>query len=277
MFGVFHTRRDGTFVDQTSEQSHGQMTEMLSQHLECTKSSTARNEVFTKEEQALLIRLYASINSFITHSLEEDDEPKRRGSVPGHIILNCRREECHIRLWNDYFSKNPTFGESLFHRRFQICQSLFLRIVDAIKDHDNYFMQKKYGIDRIGLSTLQKVTTVFRILAYGASADSTDEYVRIGASTTILCMKKFCRAIVEVFGDEYLRTPNANDIARLLKKCEERGFSEMLESLDLMHWAWKNYPMAWAGQYSGHYGSPTIIFEAVYFDLPDSNNDINVL
>ncbi|KAF8389085.1 hypothetical protein HHK36_025770 [Tetracentron sinense] len=66
-------------------------------------------------------------------------------------------------------------------------RSLFLRIVNAVKDHDNYFMQKKDGLGRLGLSTLQKVTAVFRILAYGASADSTDEYVRIGESTAILC------------------------------------------------------------------------------------------
>ncbi|KAF8391673.1 hypothetical protein HHK36_023980 [Tetracentron sinense] len=128
---------------------------------------------------------------------------------------------------------------------------------------------------------------VFRILAYGASVDSTDEYVRIDESTTILCMKKFCRTIVEVFGDEYLRTPNANDVARLQKKGEERGFLGILGSLDCMHWAWKNCPTAWMGQYSGCHGSPTIILEAVtsydlwiwhaYFGLPGSNNDINVL
>ncbi|KAF8410951.1 hypothetical protein HHK36_003488 [Tetracentron sinense] len=156
-----------------------------------------------------------------------------------------------------------------------------------VKDHDNYFIQKKDGLGRLGLSTLQKVTTVFQILAYGASTNSTDEYVRIGESTAILCMKKFCRTIVEVFGDEYLRTPNANDVARLLKKGEERGFPGMLGSLDCMHWAWKNCPTAWTGQYSGRHGSPTIILEAVasydlwiwhaYFGLSSSNNDINVL
>ncbi|KAF8380826.1 hypothetical protein HHK36_028320 [Tetracentron sinense] len=111
-------------------------------------------------------------------------------------------------------------------------RSLFLRIVDVVKDHDNYFMQKKDSLGRLGLSTLQKVTAVFRILAYEALVDSTDEYIRIGESIAILCMKKFCRTIVEVFGDEYLRTPNANDVARLLKKGEERGFPGMLGSLD---------------------------------------------
>ena len=61
----------------------------------------------------------------------------------------------------------------------------------------------------------------------------------------------------------------------------------MLGSIDCMHWVWKNYPTAWAGQYSGRHGGPTIILEAIasydiwiwhaYFGLPGSNNDINVL
>ncbi|XP_020254065.1 uncharacterized protein LOC109831137 [Asparagus officinalis] len=95
------------------------------------------------------------------------------------------------------------------------------------------------------------------------------------------------RAVVEVFAEQYLRSPNANDIARLLHIAKQRGFPGMLGSLDCMHWKWKNCPTAWAGQYAGRSGSPTIILEAVadydlwiwhaYFGLSGSNNDINVL
>ena len=73
------------------------------------------------------------------------------------------------------------------------------------------------------------------MLAYGALADSTDKYIKIGESTTIESMKRFCRAIVEVFGGRYLRSPNANDVARLLQIGEKRGFPGMLGSLDCMH------------------------------------------
>ncbi|XP_020271761.1 uncharacterized protein LOC109846932 [Asparagus officinalis] len=155
----------------------------------------------------------------------------RIGSIPGHLVINRGREE-----------------------------------VEAVREHDNFFVQKMDGVGKLGLSTLQKVTSAFRMLAYGTSTDSTDEYVRIGESTAIVCLKRFYRAIVEVYGDEYLRTPNVDDVARLLQKGEER---------------------AWAGQYLGRHGGPTIILEAVasydlwiwhaYFGLPGSNNDINVL
>ncbi|KAM6574457.1 uncharacterized protein LOC115696361 [Cannabis sativa] len=118
-------------------------------------------------------------------------------------------------------------------------------------------------------------------------ADATDEYIKIGESTTLESLKRFCCAVVEVFGAHYLRSPNAHDVARLLHIGERRGFPGMLGSLDCMHWKWKNCPTAWGGQYAGRSGSPTIILEAVadydlwiwhaYFGLPRSNNDINVL
>ena len=127
-------------------------------------------------------------------------------------------------------------------------RSLFLHTVDAVREHDNYFVQKMDDINKLGLSSLQKVVAAFRMLAYGTSAVSTDEYVRIGESTVIECLKRFCRAIVEVYGDEYLRSPNADDVVRLLQKGEERGFPGMLGSLDCMHWKWKNCPTTWAEQ-----------------------------
>ena len=155
-----------------------------------------------------------------------------------------------------------------------------------MKDHDNYFNQRRDALGRLGLSTLQKTTAAIRMLAYALPADATDEYIKIGESTAIESCKRFCRAIVEIFSERYLRSPTSNDVARLLHIGKNRGFPGMLGSLDCMHWRWKNCPTAWAGQYTGRSGSPTIILEAVadydlwiwhaYFGMPGSNNDINV-
>ncbi|XP_020243553.1 uncharacterized protein LOC109821808 [Asparagus officinalis] len=111
-------------------------------------------------------------------------------------------------------------------------RSLFLRIVDAVKDHDYYFQQQSDGLGRMRLLPSQKVTVIFRMLAYGLPADATDEYVKISKSTAIESMPKFCHAMVEIFAERYLRTPNANDIARLLYIGKKRDFSGMLGSLD---------------------------------------------
>ncbi|XP_048610064.1 uncharacterized protein LOC125585307 [Brassica napus] len=169
----------------------------------------------------------------------------------------------------------------------RMSRSLFLRILHEVEGHDNYFTQRRDTMGRLGLSSIQKVTVVFRMLAYGLPADVVDEYIKIGESTTIESMKKFCRAIVEIFSAQYLRSPTPDDVSRLLYIGEKRGFPGMLGSLDCMHWKWKNCSTPWAGQYAGRSGSPTIILEAVadydlwiwhaYFGLPGTNNDINVL
>ena len=101
-------------------------------------------------------------------------------------------------------------------------RTLFLRILQAVEQHDEYFVQKRNTAGILGLSSLQKITTAFRMLAYGVAADAMDDYVRIGESTIIESLKRFVAAIVEVFGDEYLRSPNEDDIARLLAIGERR-------------------------------------------------------
>ncbi len=93
-------------------------------------------------------------------------------------------------------------------------------------------------------------------------------------------------AAVNLFGEEYTRSPNVEDISRLYAHNEARGFPGTLGSIDCMHWKWKNAPKAYQGQYSGRSGSPTVILEAVssqdlwiwhaFFGTPGSCNDINV-
>ncbi|XP_073067236.1 uncharacterized protein [Primulina eburnea] len=165
-------------------------------------------------------------------------------------------------MFNYYFAENPRYNEAMFRRRFRMSRDLYFRIADDLKNHDHYFTQRRDGIGRLGLSTNQKITSL-RMLAYGTPADAADEYIKIGESTALECMQRFCRDIVEVYAERYLRSPTANDIYRLLSIGEQRGFHGMLGSLDCMHWKWKNCPTAWAGHYAGRSRSPTIILEAM--------------
>ena len=70
------------------------------------------------------------------------------------------------------------------------------------------------------------------MLAYGASADFLDDYVRMGESTIIECLKHFAKAVVEVFSEQYLRAPNAEDTARLMAINHARGWPGMLGSIN---------------------------------------------
>ncbi|XP_057803233.1 uncharacterized protein LOC131018532 [Salvia miltiorrhiza] len=145
-----------------------------------------------------------------------------------------------------------------------MCRALFLRIVNAVAS-DPYFQQRTDALGRPGFTSLQKCTVAICMLANGGAADQYDEYLRIAESTSLECLRRFCRAIIQLF-----------------------GFPGMLGSLDCMHWPWKNCPTAWQGAYTrGDQGEPTIILEAVasqdlwiwhtFFGTPGSNNYINVL
>ncbi|XP_021746648.1 uncharacterized protein LOC110712492 [Chenopodium quinoa] len=94
------------------------------------------------------------------------------------------REDGHNRLWNDYFADHPVFPPQLFRRRFP----------------------------------------AMRLIAYGTSVDSVDDYIRISASLARDSLQHFVGGIVSYFSDEYLRKPNEEDLVRLLRIGERRGF-----------------------------------------------------
>ncbi|XP_038699267.1 uncharacterized protein LOC119996635 [Tripterygium wilfordii] len=170
-----------------------------------------------------------------------------RGSVIGRAYIDRDRKTGHENLVRDYFSPTPTFPHRVFRRRFRMSQKLFLRIHDAVVSYDDYFVQSRNAAHTEGLSSLQKVTAALRMLCYGVSGDMMDEYIRLAESTTNEAMKNFIAAVITIFGDKYLRSPTSNDIARLLKLYESRGFPGMLGSIDCMHWTWKNCPSGWKG------------------------------
>ncbi|KAL0827095.1 hypothetical protein Bca101_050772 [Brassica carinata] len=51
---------------------------------------------------------------------------------------------------------------------------LFLRIIEDVEIYDNYFTQKMAAAGMVGLSSLEKVTAAFRMLAYGLPAHLVD-------------------------------------------------------------------------------------------------------
>ncbi|XP_028115617.1 uncharacterized protein LOC114313430 [Camellia sinensis] len=150
---------------------------------------------------------------------------------------------------------------------------------DHIQGHKRLFLNY--------FAELPKITIALKMLAYRVAADFMDKYVRIRESIAIESLKYFAKAIVDIFSNEYLRSPNNNDIAKLLAVGKSRGFPGMLGSIDFIHWKWKNCSITLKGMYIGHIHELTIILEAIvsynlwiwhaFFGLPVSHNDINVL
>lgn len=140
---------------------------------------------------------------------------------------------------------------------------------------------------QLGLSTIQKATAALQQLSLGIAADAVDEFILIGETTANQCLKMFVCGIIEIYGPEFLRPPKEDELLKITKEYELRGFPGCKGSIDGMHWVWKNCPSRWAGQFQGKEKTATIVLEAVaskstriwhaFFGVPGSLNDINVL
>jgi hypothetical protein len=115
-------------------------------------------------------------------------------------------------LFRDYFAERPLYPHKYFRRRFRMSRLLFCRIQNAVEAHDIYFVQRRDGSKRLGFSSLQKITAALRMLAYGVTANFMDEYLNIGEPTALESLKKFVKAVISIFSEEYLRSPNNQDI-----------------------------------------------------------------
>ena len=240
-------------------------------------SSDDEWDMSEEEDIAMIMALHHNRNK----------RPKHGGSVLGREKLWRERIEGHNKLMRHYFVEQPIYLERYFRRRFRMGLGLFRHIAEEVTKYDRFFEQRRNCAGELGHSTIQKVTAALRIMAYGIPADLVDDHLAMGESQAIKCVKRFAVAVVRVFGEKYLRSPNAQDTARLLEYNKNRGFPGMLGSIDCMHWKWKNCPAAWHGQFRGHKKDSTIILEAVadhetwfwhaFFGMPGSCNDINVL
>ena len=92
----------------------------------------------------------------------------------------------NAQLIKDYFADNPVYDANLFRRRFRMHRPLFIRILNDIQEHDDYFVQKNDALGFPGLTGIQKMTAAMRMLAYGMSADAVDESTLESARAQLL-------------------------------------------------------------------------------------------
>ncbi|XP_048447470.1 uncharacterized protein LOC125480557 [Pyrus x bretschneideri] len=213
--------------------------------------SQARIEI---EDEELFNAEAELVNSFMQSV--HHDESSHHGSVTGRSYMQRDREKCHDRMMKDNFIECPRFPAHDFRRQFRMRKELFESILNAVVN-DNYYFAR--SLDAAGRQE----------------------------STAIENLKRFCKAIESIYGTTYLRKPNREDLKKLLRKVDKRGFPGMIGSLDCMHWEWKNCPTGWAGQFKGRHNKPTTVLEVVasfdtwiwhaFFGATGSNNDIKVL
>ncbi|KAG2998480.1 hypothetical protein PC128_g25901 [Phytophthora cactorum] len=234
-----------------------------------------------EDEAAFLALIESRHSSLWRSSLPGGSRP---GKAPNKLRDAASR---HLRLLPQYFGPNPIYKEDDFRTRFRMSRRLFIRVLKAVVEDDPYFVQRPEATGKMGISSLLKVSATLRQLAYASTADAFDENLEMSETAALKCLKRFCKSVIKCFGAEYLRAPTPNELQTILEHNAQRGFVGMIGSVDCMHWEWRNFPSAVAGQHKGKGKKPTKVLEAVAdynlriwhcnFGSPGSLNDINVL
>ncbi|GKB76539.1 ALP1-like protein, partial [Tanacetum coccineum] len=172
----------------------------------------------------------------------------------------------HDRLVMAYFSENPQYNEKTFRERFRMSRRLFTKIVREVTDASQFFQERYDCTGQRSISALMKCTSAVRQLAYGCVPDSLDEYLQMGATTARDSLRIFCKVIMNLYGEEFLRKPTYTDMEKLYAYHNEKhGFPGM----------------------GDHGPDPFILLEAIasndlwiwhaFFGVSGMNNDVNVL
>ncbi|XP_073355315.1 uncharacterized protein [Aegilops tauschii subsp. strangulata] len=108
-------------------------------------------------------------------------------------------------------------------------KALFLRVVEGVEAHDDYFKLIRDCCGHFSFSAKQKCMAALRMFALGIAVDAVGEMVKMGESTCLKTTVKIARTMMEVFAPEYLREPNAQDkescwLLEAVRKDVERAF-----------------------------------------------------
>ncbi|XP_062161950.1 uncharacterized protein LOC133868980 [Alnus glutinosa] len=160
-------------------------------------------------------------------AMEEEISASHGRSKKRRTFIRRDRLQAGADLFRDYFAEPPIYPHKYFRRRFRMSRDLFCRIQFVVEAHDPYFVQRRDGAQKLGFTSIQKITAALRMLAYGVTADFMDEYLKIGEATVLKSLKRFVQAVISIFSEKYLRSPNNEDIARLLAEGKNRGFPGM--------------------------------------------------
>ena len=99
-----------------------------------------------------------------------------------------------------------------------------MHLVNDVTEHDSFFVQKCECSGKLELSNIQKCLAAIKILGYGITLDTMDQYVCISESTTRDSMKHFVKAIHEVYEATYLKKPTQEDLLQQMEINRHRGW-----------------------------------------------------
>jgi hypothetical protein len=183
----------------------------------------------------------------------------------------------------------PIFSDKQFERFFCVTLTIAQQLLYACANSSVLFVDGYDATKRKSICPKVKILMCLKCLAYGVSPSAFQDYFQMGESTGLLYLKTFCCIVCHdcTFRDVFFRQMNRSDALRITELHRyQHGINGMIGSLDCMHVAWKNCPMAWQGQFKGKEKSPTIVVEAFAdynlwiwhdaFGYAGTLNDINI-
>jgi hypothetical protein len=83
--------------------------------------------------------------------------PRRGGSVPGKAPnKNRQRDADALLLYTDYFADNAINTPREFHQHFRMNKDLFMKILQGVREYDDYLKYKKDCTGKRGFTSVQK-------------------------------------------------------------------------------------------------------------------------
>ncbi len=211
----------------------------------------------------------------------------RRGRLKGSA--NYRRGQSN---WiKDYVSRNPTYPDGIFQRRFAIPRLLYYYIrSDLLRFNYSYWRKQINGIGYKCIPTDVKILSALRILSTGCSYDSLDDAVYMSEESIRQCFNQFINDIVRMYGPIFFnRRPTSSELTKISNQYADHGFPGCIGCVDCTKLVWKNCPYRKKGQFLNSRVSKmaTIQCEAWcdkdlycwswFSGRPGTNNDLNVL
>lgn len=96
-------------------------------------------------------------------------------------------------------------------------------------------------------STGQKRFALFRMLAYGSSAGSVLEQIRLSRLKHLEYMGKIFQTVAENHEEQFLRLPNGKEANIIAEEYAHLLFPVFLVLLDFASWEWDVFPFSWKG------------------------------
>jgi hypothetical protein len=113
----------------------------------------------------------------LRHQQMENVVPRRGGSVRGNVPNKDQSRNAGACCCTLTILQTMQYTPKEFRRCFRMKKDLFMKIVQGVREYDDYFKYKKDCTGNWGFISVQKCTTALRCIAYGSPPDTSVDYL----------------------------------------------------------------------------------------------------